>query len=216
VIQDFFTQTVGLDVAKVEGQLRQSGLKFFGHLELPPGAYDVRVLVRNGITGQSGLRVVPLQVQAAQASAPVLLPPFFPEAPGKWLMVRETPRGEQQQAPYPFMMKQQPYIPASLPVLAPGQEAQVALVGYNLGAGDLKLSARILTPDGKEVAPGDLKVVERESGPAPDRVTATFRPPQQPGEYRLVVTLTGAAASQGGSPEASAPFVVAGARNGRS
>lgn len=213
-IQDFFTQTVGLDVAKVEGQLRQSGLKFFGHLELPPGDYNVRVLVRNGTTGASGLRVVPVTVPAVsegRTAGPVLLPPFFPEPPGKWLMVRENPRGEQQQAPYPFMLKQQPYIPASLPVLAPGQEAQVALVGYNLGAGDLKLAAKVLTADGKEVGPGELKVVERENGPAPDRLVAAFKPPQQPGEYRLVVTLAGAA----GNVETSAPFVVGGARGGR-
>lgn len=204
VIGDFFSQTVGLEKGKVEGALRQSGLKFFGHLELEPGDYTVRVLVRNGISGQAGLRVIPVHVPDRQAAAPVLLPPLFPEAPGKWLMVRETPRGEQQQAEYPFLMKQQPYIPASLPMLAPGQDTPIALVGYNLGAGDLQLTAKILGADGREVGKADLKGVQKEAGSAPDRLVATFKPPQQPGEYRLAVTFM----TPAGNAEASAPFNV--------
>ena len=204
VIGDFFAPTVGLEKGKVEAALRQSGLKYFGHLELEPGDYTVRVLVRNGATGQSGLRVVPVRVPDRQAAAPVLLPPLFPETPGKWLMVRETPRGEQQQADYPFLLKQQAYIPASLPVLAPGQDTQIALVGYNLGTGDLQLTARVLGADGREVGKADLKGVQKEAGSAPDRLVATFKPPQQPGEYRLAVTFM----TPGGNAEASAPFNV--------
>jgi VWFA-related protein len=206
VIGDFFTQTVGLEKNKVEAALRQSGLKFFGHLELEPGDYTVRVLVRNGVTGQSSLRIIPVRVPDRQAAAPVLLPPLFPEAPGKWLMVRETPRGDQQQADYPFLLKQQPYIPSSLPVLAPGQDTQIALVGYNLGTGDLQLTAKILGADGREVGKADLKGVQKEAGAVPDRLVATFKPPQQPGEYRLAVTFM----TPAGNAEASAPFNVAG------
>ncbi|HEV2845188.1 MAG TPA: VWA domain-containing protein, partial [Thermoanaerobaculia bacterium] len=39
-VQDFITQTVGLDLTKAEPMLRQTGLKFFGHLELPPVFQD--------------------------------------------------------------------------------------------------------------------------------------------------------------------------------
>ena len=47
----YVAQTIGLDVAKVGAGLQQSGLKFFGHLDLPPGEYRLRALVRNGATG---------------------------------------------------------------------------------------------------------------------------------------------------------------------
>ena len=208
-VQDFLTQTMGLDLAKVQGVLQQSGLKFFGHLDLPPGRYSVRVLVRNGTTGAHGLRVVPLEVPAFAQAAPVLLPPFFPEAPGRWLMVREQPRGEQKEVPYPFMLKDQPYIPSSKPVLGPGQEAQVSLVGYNLGSGDVQVRAQVFGADGKEVAPGQIQVLGRESGGAsgPDRLVGTFTAPDlQPGEYTLRVTL-----SAGGQADTStARFVVKG------
>jgi len=55
-------------------------------------------------------------------------------------------------------------------------------------------------------------VLEREKGGggAPDRLTATFKPPSlPPGEYLLRVTLTGDGATAGPS---SAPFVVGGGR----
>ncbi|MFP5288047.1 MAG: VWA domain-containing protein, partial [Thermoanaerobaculia bacterium] len=54
-IPDYLTQTLGLDLAKVEPVLKQSGLKFFGHLNLLPGDYSLRVLVRNGANGASSL-----------------------------------------------------------------------------------------------------------------------------------------------------------------
>lgn len=206
-VEDFLTQTLGLDLGKAQGILQQSGMKFFGHLDLPPGRYSLRVLVRNGATGAHGLRVISLEVPAFAQVEPVLLPPFFPEPAGKWLMVREQPRGEQKDVPYPFMLKDQPYIPASMPVLGPGQETQVSLVGYNLGVGDVQVRTQVLGADGKEVAPGEMKVLGRESGGGggPDRLLATFKAPSlQPGEYTLHVTL-----SAGGEPESSsARFVV--------
>ncbi len=205
-VRDYMTQTLALDLSKVTSTLRQSGLKFFGHLDLPPGSYTVRALVRNGVTGAAGLRVVDVDVPAAGQTAPVLLPPFFPEAPGKWLMAREQPRGPQQNAPYPFLMKEQPYIPSSRPLLVPGQDAAVALVGYNLGAGDLQVQTRVTGPDGAEVPGGEMKITGRETSGGADRLQATFRAPQAaPGEYRLTVTVTGA----GGAAQSTAvPFVI--------
>jgi hypothetical protein len=90
-VSDYIAQTLTLDMFKVEAKLLQSGLKFYGHLELPPGSYKARVLVRNGRTGFHGLRVVPLEVPSFAGAGPVL-PPFFPEAKGEWLVVREAPR----------------------------------------------------------------------------------------------------------------------------
>ena len=189
-VHDFVAQTLGLDVTKAGAQLRQTGLKFFGHVDLYPGDYTIRVMVRNGATGASSLRVVPVRVPAFAEAGPFLLPPFFPEPGGKWLMAREAPReGTAQNVPYPFMQDQQPYIPASKPVLTPGQDAPLSLVAYNLGSGDVKAQAKVLSADGKEMGTGDLKLLGSESG-SPARLKASFRPPAlQPGEYRLQVTL---------------------------
>jgi hypothetical protein len=192
-VHDYLTQTVGLDAGKVAPALRQTGLKFFGHLELAPGSYSLRVMARNGATGISGVRVVPLEVPAFDKPGPLLLAPLFPEAPGKWLMVREQGHGDQQQAPYPFMIQGQPFIPAALPVLAPGQEAPVALSGYDLGAGELKLQARVLGAGGKDAGPAEVTITEREGAGADGlaHLRGTFRTPElAAGEYQLRITLT--------------------------
>jgi VWFA-related protein len=213
-VQDFLSQTLGLDLAKAPPALSQTGLKFFGHVELPPGSYTLRTLVRNGLTGASSLRVTPVEVPAFGNGQAALLPAFFPETPGRWVMVRENPREGQPQAAYPFMLKEQPYIPASLPVLTPGQPAAVVLQGYNLGSGDLKADVKVLSADGKEVPGGALTLAGKE-GSSPVRVSATFQPPAlQPGEYTLQVTLTDGA---GKTDTSTARFAVSGAgtRGGR-
>ena len=91
-VRDYIAQTLTLDMFKVEAKLLQAGLRFYGHLELPPGRYAARVLVRNGRTGQYGLQVEPVEVPSFADAAPALKPPFFPEARGEWLVVREAPR----------------------------------------------------------------------------------------------------------------------------
>jgi hypothetical protein len=207
-IQDFLYQSLGLDLAKADPGLRQAGLKFFGHLDLPAGEYSIRTLVRNGATGAFSLRVLPLTVPVF-GKGPALLPPLFPEPANRWMIVREAPRGPQ--VAYPFMARQQPFVPASRPALAAGAEVPLALLGYDLGAGDLKVDARILAADGREVGSGGVRVLQREAATAegPDRLLAAFRTPRLPaGEYTLRVTLTGAAGPAGAS---SAPFVIAGA-----
>ena len=202
-IPDFLTQTLGLDLGKVEPVLKQSGLKFFGHLDLPPGSYSLRVLVRNGSTGSYGLRVASLEIPADGQA--LVLPPFFPEAPGRWLMAREAVPAGEKTPPYPFMQKDQPYIPSSKPVLPQGEPAAVSLVGYNLGGGEVEVRSQVLSVDGREIGPAEFQVLERERG-TPERWKGSFRPPRlEPGEYLLRVTLTGAGGTLGTS---TSPFVV--------
>jgi VWFA-related protein len=212
-VQDYFAKTLALDLRKVEPVLQQSGLKFYGDLALAPGSYSLRVLVRNGATGALSSRVVPLEVPAFAERKAVLLQPFFPEKPGRWLLIRET-NEVPKDVPYPFQIQQEPYIPAAAPELQPGQEARLSLIGYHLQPGVLKAEARILRGDGQELGQelgenGEIQVKERQPGAAanePDRLAATFRPPAlQPGEYLLLVTLTDAA---GQAETSTTSFVV--------
>jgi VWFA-related protein len=205
-VHDFLSQTLGLDLSKAGPMLKQSGLKFFGHLNLLPGDYSLRVLVRNGANGASSLRVVPVHVpNFAQAQA-ALLPPLFPEPPNRWVLAKEAQRSEEKQPPYPFVVRQESFIPTGRPLLTAGQEAPLALIGYNLGTGELKAESKVLRKDGKEVGPAEVRLLERESGGPPDRLAASFRPPKlDPGEYLLRVTITNGA---GVSQTSTAPFTV--------
>ncbi len=210
-VRDFFSQTVGLDLAKVGPALAQGGLKFFGHLDLPPGDWSVRVLVRNGATGAMGLQVATVHVPELSQDGAVLLPAFFPEPQGKWLIVREAVRQGDRQVPYPFMVGDTPYIPASLPVLAAGQGTSFSLVGYRLKPGALQAAAKVLTADGREAGAGTIDRFERldPGADGADRMVAIFAPPAglKPGEYMLMVTVTDSA---GASQTSVTPFQVAG------
>lgn len=206
-VHGYVAQTIGLDVGKVGVGLQQSGIKFFGHLDLPPGEYRLRALVRNGATGAATVQSFPLTVPTFAEEGPVLLPPFFPEPANKWLIVREAPRAGQKEVPYPFLAGEEPYVPASQPVLAPGQEARLSLVVYNLGTGAVRVRAKVLGTDGREVSGGRIKLLEHRAGP-PDRLLASYDPPQlPPGEYQLQVTLTD---GSGAARTSSTSFVVIG------
>jgi VWFA-related protein len=209
-IRDFFSQTIGLDLAKVGPALQKSGVKFFGHLDLPPGEHSVRVLVRNGATGATGLRVVSVSVPEPGKAEPVLLPAFFPEPTGRWLMVREAPRANDRKVPYPFVAgEEEPYIPASRPALAPGAESRISLVGYHLRPGRLHASARVIAGDGREIGPAEIALVSRAAREADgsERLEGKVRAPAglPPGEYLLLVTVTD---EKGGSQSSAASFEI--------
>ena len=206
-VQDFFARSLGLDLGKVGPALRHSGLKMFGDLVLPAGSYSLRVLVRNGATGVTSLRVVELDVPSFAESEPVLLPPFFPEPQDRWLLVREN-AAPPQGVDYPFMDRQSPFIPAAHPDLRPGEEARLSLVGWHLQPGDLRADALILSAGGTQAGTAEIRVLDRQAGQAgaPDRIVAGFRPPRlAPGEYHLLVTLTG---PTGATQTSTAEFTV--------
>ena len=213
-VRTFFSQALGLDLVKVGATLQRTGLKFFGHLDLPPGEWSLRVLVRNGATGAMGVKVATVHVPELAAGDPVLLPPFFPEPGGRWLMVREAPRQGDRTVPYPFTAGNRTYVPASLPVLGAGDPVLMALVGYHFQPGELRAAARILTADGREAGAGTIEGFERLDPPADgsDRMMATFATPAglQPGDYLLMVTVTDSA---GASQTSVTPFQVAGIRS---
>ncbi|HYN22927.1 MAG TPA: VWA domain-containing protein, partial [Thermoanaerobaculia bacterium] len=205
-VRDYLAQALALELTKVEAELREGGLRFLGHLELPPGNYSLRVLAMNGRTGAFGLRTAKVEIPEMGAGQPVLLPPLFPQPPGRGVVTREA-ASEGQEVPFPFTQDTISYLPNPEPVLEEGKEAPVALVGYHL-AGDLKIRTQIVTPDGREVAAGGLRVLGRETSGADgaERLRAAFLPPKlAPGEYLLRVTVTGAGAEK----TSTAPFVVA-------
>ncbi|HEX3126433.1 MAG TPA: VWA domain-containing protein [Thermoanaerobaculia bacterium] len=204
-VRGYVAQALSLELARVETDLRQGGLRFLGHLELPPGRFDLRVLALNGRTGAYGLRTAKVEVPEMGTGKPVLLPPLFPEPPGRGVVTREA-TVDGKEVPFPFTQGAISYLPAPRPVLRSGEEAPVALVGYHLPAGDLQIRTAVLTPDGREVASGGLRVLGRDGGPdGSERLRAAFRPSAlAPGEYLLRITVQG----EGAERASSAPFII--------
>jgi hypothetical protein len=85
---------------------------------------------------------------------------------------------------------------------------RLSLVGWHLQPGDLRADALILTAEGTQAGTAGIRVLDRQAGETggPDRITAGFRPPRlAPGEYHLLVTLTGPA---GATQTSTAEFTV--------
>lgn len=201
-VRDFVVQSVGLDLTKAPPPLKQTGFKFFGHLDLEPGDYTVRSFIRNGQTGISALRVERISVPAAGAE-PRLLQPLFPEQLGKWMIIREAQAAGEPQAAYPFMMGEAPYVPAARPRLVPGG-AQVALVGYNLGTAS-EYAIDFQSMEGKSVARVPLQSVQKlKSEPGTDRLSASLDVKGIAAGFYTVQLI----ASAGGAAVTSPPLLV--------
>ncbi len=208
-MKDFFTYLVTLDVAKSGEPFTSGGLKYYGHLNLLPGEYLVRALVRNARTGRTGVKLAELEVPELGNGKLAVLPPFFLEQPGKWLMFRERPDQYEESTVYPFTVSGEPYVPAAVPVLGKGSRETICIVAYHLRGEEPVVRIQVLDDEWNEAEGGDFSLQERTvtgiSGL--DKLMATFRPKGlAPGSYRLRILLTDPASGQ--MADSTAPFLV--------
>lgn len=211
-MRDFFNRRVALDLDKGGARkgMEEGGIKYYGHFDLEPGTYHVRVLVRNAGSGRTGVQTVQVTVPSYAQAQPILLPPFFMEDHQKWLLVREQTGGELKgSVVYPFTVSGEPYVPAARPVLSGEKPARLCLVAYNLGKGDLAVKGEVLAADGKSAPQGKLSRVERTATGIQglDKLVATFDPAGlSAGDYVLKVAVTDPAT--GHKQTNSLPFQV--------
>jgi len=213
-VTDFLTQEMSLDLKQLRSRLEAGGIKYYGTLFLPPGRYTLRSLVRNVATGRSALTVASLTVPVMPGGVPIVLPPFFQDPTGSWLMVKANPRPEASAHPadYPFAVGGDSFVPTALPVLASGATAQVAVVTFNFGAAaqpdSLQVLPEILGPDGKP-RKTDVQVVRRSDreGNGARKLLLSFKPEGlQPGRYLLRVRASDRVSRQ--TAEASTAFEI--------
>lgn len=125
-VRGFFSQVVRFDLEDLGEAVFAGGLKIAGHLELPAGRYELRVLVNEPTNRRFGIQALRLEVPGA---APVLSPPLAGEPPAPWLMAIESP--QPGQAPVDlaarFAAAGLPF-PSALPVLAAADAEVDALV----------------------------------------------------------------------------------------
>jgi VWFA-related protein len=192
-MRDFFSEVVTLDMGKGRQGIEEGGIKYYGHFDLAPGDYRVRVLVRNADTGRTVVSMAPVQVPAYTAADPVLLPPFFMEEQRSWVLVRESSEvNGRQSVVYPFTINGEPYVPSAKPVLHPADQARLCLVAYNLGSGNVAVNMQVTGSDGKAMTGGRIDLVERTATgiAGVDKLLATFEPTGlAAGEYVLRVAV---------------------------
>lgn len=201
-VRDHLAQTLTLDLTKLRDSLWQRGLKIYGELALPAGAYTVRALVRDGTSGASALRQAALTVPASGAG-PQLVAAVVPEPANKWLNVPAQRSGVEPVA-YPFVVGNRPVMPAAQPVLLAGADVPLCVFATGLGAGG---PVRVLLRDhagAERDVPAEL-VDRAAAGAGLERLLLKLHPPAlADGDYTLRVEL----AAPGGTVQ-TAPMTVA-------
>lgn len=191
-IGDFLVQAFLLDAEKIGEVLWQSGPRFQGNLQLAPGEYRLRILVRESQSKAAGLRELKLVVPAtliagpageAPAAAPAagdLGPALFeePQERDSWIPVRAAAppaeglleesveelqsRWDRGSAAYPLAFGGRAIVPAALPVLAIGFPLRLYLPS---GVSAETARAEFLEGD-KVLASVDLTPLEAGAEPA--------------------------------------------------
>ena len=166
---------------------------FKRELELPVGEYSLRTLVLDRESGATGLRVQRVKVPSYDHGPPVLLAPMFPEARGRWLLVREARlEGQTEPSHFPFLLGLDPYLPAAAPMLEVESDHVLYVPVYNLAKGPMEIRASVMTMDGRQLHDVDLPLISRGPG-GPDGaemlVTRFSTGDLDRGRYHLILTV---------------------------
>ena len=184
-IRDFLSHSMVIDLSKVGAQVERGGLEFFGHLDLPPGVYRVRTLVRDRRSGHFGLRQQDLQVPDF-ANEPALFPPLLVGALGRTLLVREDLSPGETLPAYPFLLDQQPFLPDPRLQAVRGTPAEFALFHHGSEA---EPQLQLLDENGLPVPEGN-RALTRAKGSDLHRLRFTLDTRRVPvGSYFLEASM---------------------------
>jgi VWFA-related protein len=126
VVRDRLYQKLSLDLKKVGDRLRQSGLKYYGTLSLPPGSYAIKSLVRAGDTGRRGFGRTDIVVAAANVGGAIPID----ESPTAVLVKGNS---HSTTGTYPFQLNGQQFVPAAA-ARKDGTPQKIAVYVYGAGA----------------------------------------------------------------------------------
>jgi tetratricopeptide (TPR) repeat protein len=164
-------QTLALDLELLRPELLAGGLKIVGRLDLAAGTHSLRVLLRNVGSDNLGVRILPLEVPAAEAGRTALLATLLADDPTAWLTV-SLPGGA-----VPAWGTSG--APSARPLLPAGGQGTVRVLAAGLPAGT-PLKLEVERPGGAEIgeAPADpVPIVEisREAAAFSGHEVLTFQ-----------------------------------------
>ena len=150
-------QRLALDMTKVGEKLRATGIKYYTTLSLPEGAYAIKSLVRVAETERKGYARTDVVVPPSSEVA--VLPPFFFEEPGKWVMVKGGSH-DTTNAAYPFQINGEPFIPSASVSVRNGEPRRFAVFVYNAAADEVTFEATVSDASGAALSANPIMVKE--------------------------------------------------------
>jgi VWFA-related protein len=197
-LEDFFTRSLTLDMAREGARLALGGLTYYGMVRLSPGDYNVRVYVRDEDRGNFGFHVTKLSVPAIEPTGLLALPPVFIRSDGAGVNIRD-PQARPVDGEEPFQLGESVFVPKVSPRLSPGTSSRICLMLYQkgpAGAAPFQVVGEILDRAGRAMGAAHISVVGRsaadESGLV--KLLVDFSSGELPaGDYSLRVVFRDAA-----------------------
>jgi VWFA-related protein len=144
IVRDRLYDRITLEVAKVGERVRATGVRYYGTLMLPPGAYAVKALIRTGDPDRGALEAVEkrgyarVNITVPSEGQIAILPPIPIDENGKWLFVRGN---RPDNAAYPFEYGGRTFLPTATADLTNGAR-KVALFVFGATPADLSFETR--------------------------------------------------------------------------
>ena len=144
IVRDRMFQRIGFETDKVGDKLRDAGVKYLATHSLPPGRYALKTRVRTGDDRKGFVRT---DIDVPGVDDVALLPPLFIDDPGRWVLVRGGSHAGD--APYPFHINGEPFVPSASVAVQNGQARRFAMFVTNAAAGELSWEATVTDPLGR-------------------------------------------------------------------
>jgi len=175
------SEAFAVDVGELGEVVWQRGLKVYGLLDLHPGSYLLRVLVRNHHSKAAALRETAVEVPEIGDAEPATLLPIFPGPSVRdgWLPVRSSSIGPEEEDAYPFVAEGQAISPAARAVLVIRRSSRAHLIAYHLPQGELRGRVELLREE-QVATHAPLEILGRSAAPSPgaEIVDIRFELPQ--------------------------------------
>ena len=202
LVRDRMFQRLTLDVAKLGDKLRERGVKYYATLSLPEGKYAIKSLVRVAENERKGYARTDLVVSPKSEVA--VLPPFFLEEPGKWLMVKGG--SHDPDSAYPFQINGEPFIPSATVRLRSGEERRFAVFVYNAAPDEVAWETSMRDISGTS-HPAPSSLLKQMQGQDVTKLMFEYAPgAQDQGASTLDITIR--KKGSGDARKASVPVIV--------
>ena len=155
-IQGFFTSGFQLDLGDLEAYLADGGVRFLGELSLPPGDFQLRILVRNLRSGEVFVSTTQLLVPEIANRSHHVGAPLFVDDSGQWLMLTGASTQGSGRADL-LIAGESRFMPLVERALAVGSEVSILVPARGSEGARMGLEARILNHAGEAVEAGQVR-----------------------------------------------------------
>jgi len=165
-VQDLWLRRLGFDLDEVGDVLARGGFRILGGLELPPGIYRLRVLVRESPDGRMSLSTTPLRVRPPGNASLLAMDPVLVERSGNWLALASLPESASSVAARVLALdpaRRRPLVPAAQPSVLPGDELDLLVVASDPAPDEV----RVRVVDGAGDVLGEAPLRSVPVAPAP-------------------------------------------------